>query len=51
MKPGKSVEEHPESDETEYAGITHILKAGETTYENVTPQNDEEYGYANVVAV
>ncbi|CAB3976836.1 Hypothetical predicted protein [Paramuricea clavata] len=52
MKSGKSVNEHPaESDQTEYADITHILRAGETTYGNVTPQNDEKEAYANVVTL
>ena len=52
MKSAKSANEHPaESDQTEYADITHILRAGETTYGNVTPQNDEKEAYANVVTL
>ena len=44
----KSVEEQPESDEMNYADITHVIRSGETTYENVASQN-ENVTYANVV--
>ena len=46
----ESVEEQPESDQPDYADITHILKAGETTYENVAFQSEKDT-YANVVAL
>ena len=44
MKSEKASNKHPEQSEPEeYADITHVLKAGETAYENVALKNDEEY--------
>ena len=49
MKLGKcEPDKRAEQSETEYADITHILTAGESTYENVTRQTDEKEAYANV---
>ena len=49
QKSGKAENNSSETDQTQYSDITHILKGNETTYENVTPQNDGQEMYANVV--
>ena len=52
MKSEESVNKHPEqSDPQEYAHVTHVLKAGETAYENVAVHNDDNEEYANVTVL
>ena len=53
MKSEESVNKHPEeSGPQEYAHVTHVLKAGETAYENVNPlQSDDNKEYANVAVL
>ena len=52
QKAGKSADkdcEVPSSKQGDYADISHILTPGESTYENATPQNDQDY--ANVAVL